>query len=225
MNRQRLYWDLETRPLPEAFLREHHLLPAFEPPGNVKDPEKIEVRRKEHDAKSLSEAALDTLTGEICAIGFALDDQDPEVIHVDDKVTEKALLQVFWRQVRNVDRNHGQLIGFNIKGFDLPFIYKRSWINRVRPVLLFTGKWWNDSVVCDLRDWWGLGDKFAKGNLDTIGRLLVGEGKTGSGKDFGKLLSEDPVKAKEYLAQDVRLLQKLHPILTMQPVKTGEGWE
>lgn len=225
MNRSALFWDIETRPLPESFLREHNLLPAFDPPGNIKDPEKIEERRKAHEAKAMSDAALSPLTGEICAIGFAVDNHDPEVIHVTDKVNEKALLQVFWRQVRNTVNAHGQLIGFNIKGFDLPFIYKRSWINRVQPVLLFTGKWWNDSVVCDLRDWWTLGDRYAEGSLDLVSRLLLGEGKTGSGKDFGKLLVEDPVKAKEYLTQDVRLLQRLHPILTVQPVKKGEDWE
>lgn len=225
MNRSLLYCDVETAPLPEECLRSNGLIPPFEPPGNVKDPEKIEIRRLAHESKCIEDAALSPLTGTICAIGYALGDEDPEIIHVTDVVCEKAILHVFWRQIRNVINAHGQIVGWNLKGFDLPFLYRRSMHLGVNPVLLKGERGWNDNAVCDLRLWWTDGNRTGEGTLDAVSRFILGEGKTGDGKDFHKLLKADPVKAKEYLTQDVRLVQRLHPILTMQPVKKGEEWE
>jgi len=46
---------------------------------------------------------------------------------------EKKILQDFWNEI--ADRNPLKLITFNGYGFDIPFIYVRSRINKVRPTV------------------------------------------------------------------------------------------
>ena len=145
-NMTRIYYDIETAPLPEAELRP--LLPPFNAAdvklGNLKDAAKIAEKLKEaeanHAADFFERAALDPLTGRVVAIGALLvspaydrEAGEPNrapagkefVIIADDD--EKKLLANFWALVRG---DHGRLnpiIGFNSNLFDLPFLIRRSW--------------------------------------------------------------------------------------------------
>ena len=95
--------DIETSPLPEAYLRENNLLPEFEPPGNIKDPAKIAEREQAHIQKALSDAALSPITGSVCAVGWMIgaDVKTYQSIMATDGVTELTLLKEFWRHVRS----------------------------------------------------------------------------------------------------------------------------
>ena len=65
-----------------------------------------------------------------------------------------------------------QLVGFNIYPFDLPFLFRRSWKHRVEvPFGIRRGRYWADEMV-DLRDGWQLGDRQARGSLDSIAKHL-----------------------------------------------------
>ena len=206
-----LHFDCETKPQPEAYLLANNLLPEFEPPANIKDPDKIADRAAAHRAKALEDAALSAITGEICAIGWQMGDLEKTYTHLlaVGSVTEKVLLEEFWREGRNAVNRGDRLCGFNVKSFDLPFLIRRSWILGVKPMDLHDGKWWLDRSVVDLRDRWTFNDRHGAGSLATLATLFGIGQKTGSGADFAKLMVSDPEKAKEYLKNDVQLLPRL----------------
>ncbi len=204
------FFDIETAPLPEEHLRSRNLLPAFEPPGNIKDPVKLKEREEAHNDKALADAALSPITGSVCAVGWmhGSDEKTYQYLMTAEGITEQTLLEEFWRHARNSINDSGKLVGFNIKKFDLPFLIRRSWVLGVKPLDVHNGKYFSDYAVMDLRDRWTFGDRYEEGNLATLTSLFGIGAKTGSGKHFHRLAVEDPVKAKEYLMNDVVLLPR-----------------
>lgn len=100
----------------------------------------------EEDVKAAKEGlGFSPLTGEIVAIGMLNPDTDngavyfqsPEFLQEPVKEdgiefvpdTEAGILRKFWEAVRHYD----QLITFNGRGFDAPFILVRSAVHKIRP--------------------------------------------------------------------------------------------
>jgi DNA polymerase elongation subunit (family B) len=98
------------------------------------------------DIKAVKEGlGFSPLTGEIVAIGMLNPDTDkgavyyqsPEVLQeplIEDEIeyisdTEAGILKKFWEIVRHYD----QIITFNGRGFDAPFILVRSAIHKIQP--------------------------------------------------------------------------------------------
>ena len=133
------------------------------------------------------------------------------VLHVGDS-TEKEILIAFWKLLDSFERKP-QMIGFNTKPFDLPFLIKRSWKHRVTvPYWIRSGRYWNDLVV-DLREVWQLGDNRAHGSLNAISRHLgLGE-KSGNGAHFSELFQSDRQAALDYCRRDVQLTRQVSDIL------------
>jgi hypothetical protein len=234
-----IVFDIETGPLPETELLA--MLPAFDPAevktGNIKDPEKVAAKIAEAEANHrrdfVERAALDPLTGRVVAIGVMTFDARGEdgpdfkagqfsiLGHEDEAQT----LREFWELTRgDMGRMH-PMIGFNIFTFDLPFLFRRSWKHRIAvPFGLRRGRYWGDQLV-DLRDTWQLGDRQARGSLDSIARHLgVGakcvpvaapqangplSGKQITGADFAGLWKNDRTSAEAYLRNDLELTAKV----------------
>jgi len=220
---QTIVFDVETGPLAESELSA--LLPAFDPAevktGNLKDPakiaEKIAEAETNHRRDFIERAALDPLTGRVIAIGMLdLETDTFSIIGHDD---EAQTLREFWEATRGEMGRNNPLIGFNIGNFDLPFLYRRSWKHRIAvPFGIRRGRYWGDQVV-DLRDAWQLGDRQARGSLDSIAKHLgVGAkcvphgplaGKAINGADFAGLWQSDRKSAEGYLRNDVELTAKI----------------
>jgi len=205
--KQHLVMDIETRPLPIEYLETNGLLPEITAPGNYKDPDKIAAYIAEKKLEAVKDCALSALTGEVCAIAYSRNDKD-EVITATDGVTEAQLLSSFWAQATQTIRS-GKLVGFNIKSFDLPFLLRRSWVNKIEHPVIFVDRYFLGTAVWDLRETWQLGDRQAPGNLDRICRALGLGQKNGNGADFGALLATDPAKAREYCLNDLKLTKAL----------------
>ncbi len=215
-----IVFDIETGPLPENELLA--MLPAFDPAevktGNLKDPAKIAEKIAEAEANHrrdfIERAALDPLTGRVVAIGIMAFDTRGEtgptfgkggnffIIGHDD---EARTLHEFWEFTRGEMGRMNPMIGFNIFGFDLPFLFRRSWKHRVPvPFGLRRGRYWSDQLI-DLRDAWQLGDRQARGSLDSIARHLGVGAKNGDGKMFAELWRSDRKQAEAYLRNDIEL--------------------
>lgn len=135
-------------------------------------PAKIAERREE----LLDSAALSATTGRIVAIGYFNRVAGKKSI---DGISEGAgvpttprlevdLLIGFWSKVMTGRK----LIGFNIKGFDLPFIVRRSVINGLDiPDGVFDGRYFSRQFV-DLADYWKCGNSQDYESLDAICRAI-----------------------------------------------------
>ena len=115
------------------------------------------------------------------------------------------MLREFWELTRGEMGRMNPLVGFNIFGFDLPFLFRRSWKQRVAiPFGLRRGRYWGDQLI-DLRDTWQLGDRQARGSLDSIAKHLGVGAKNGDGKAFAGLWQSDRKQAEAYLRNDIEL--------------------
>ena len=223
---QTIVFDVETGPLAESELSA--LLPPFDPAevktGNLKDPEKVAAKIAEAEASQrrdfFDRAALDPLTGRVVAIGMLVFDEvaappasEPDIdagrcviIGHDD---EAQTLREFWQYTQAEMGRMNPMIGFNIFGFDLPFLFRRSWKRRVPiPFGLRRGRYWGDQLI-DLRDTWQLGDRQARGSLDSIAKHLGVGAKNGDGKAFAQLWQSDRKQAEAYLRNDLELTAKI----------------
>ncbi len=216
-----IFFDIETAPLPEAELAA--LVPPFDPAevktGNLKDPDKITAKIAEAEANHRREffdrAALDPLTGRVLAIGLYEFDSSGQggVFRILGREDEAGLLSEFWDALRGEMGRVNTAVGFNIFAFDLPFLIRRSWKHRLKvPLGIRRGRYWGDQLV-DLRDLWQLGDRQARGSLDSIAKHLGVGAKNGDGKAFAGLWQSDRASAEAYLRNDLELTVKVAEVL------------
>lgn len=201
--------------------------------GHLKDPAKIEAKLQEardahaallanhgkactdHRAAALAEfvsrAALNPVTGCVLAVGVRVLDSGKQAIVADDEATT---LQKVWSKL--TASNNSRIIGHNIKGFDLPFMMRRSWILQVDvPNWVFDGRFFHRCFI-DTRDLWLCGQPWGQceSSLGVVGQALGLGGKTDgvSGGDFSRLWNGTPEEralAKEYLLRDLELTAKV----------------
>lgn len=193
-----IYLDIETGPSPRALEFE----PQFEAPKNLKDPEKIRVAIEEKRSDWNDRLALSAVTGCILAVGLAVDSGPVEIISGE---TESELLWRLWTRLADPVSLTPRLCGWNLCGFDLPFLQRRNWVHKIpSPGWVFPRGRFSNIHRDLLREWCGEnpGDRVS---LDTVGKLFGLGGKTGSGADFARLWAEDRSQAVEYLRRDIEL--------------------
>jgi predicted PolB exonuclease-like 3'-5' exonuclease len=204
-------FDIETGALPPEEL------PAFDPSsvklGNTKDPEKVQKKLEEAQAAWESRFALSELTGRVVAIGVKNNDEPVQVMGVGIN-SETALLCWFWDFVAAYPGE--SFIGFNSRGFDLPFLFRRSLLHGVGvPSYAIDDRGYWDRRFIDLLDVWRCGDRQHWVKLDDLCAAFGIEGKLEgvSGADFADLWfstdEEDHQKARLYLCQDVVCTHRL----------------
>lgn len=201
----RFYIDIETGPLDAPFL--DAMKPEFVANRTLKDPEKIKADLAAKEAAWRDGAALDAMTGRVLCIGV---ERSGDFTYFEGD--ENLMLEKFWTLTDELFTNAtgDQLIGFNIFGFDLPFLVRRSWhlsvvVPRwVRPI----GKRWSETFI-DLMDCWRMGNREDMASLDAIGRHIGLAPKRGSGKDFADLYTSNRDAAIQYLSADLERTKKL----------------
>lgn len=139
----RFIFDIETASNPESLALAPE--PEVSAPANYKDPEKIKeyIERETARLKGdlVEKAALDPDYGKILSIGMRI--YGPESLNETtvfinrdvfypgaevkdipaDAMHESNLLWMFWKTLSDCG---GRCVGFNILGFDLPFLLRRS---------------------------------------------------------------------------------------------------
>lgn len=229
----RLFFDIETRARCRAAALTH--LPEPEAPANYKDPAKIAAYIAEKKAQLAAQAALDPDTGYVSSLAYRLGENDQTRVHIlvpesgdidytretdglachlgvylhDDEQErdqmERALLESFWAAFAEAD---GDCCGYNILGFDLPFLLRRSMALKVKPPLVLPrmAKYQTDPV----RDQYGLLYNWQPGKgLKAVAKLL---GLPNALPDFdgGDVAEMDWRTEAAYVVNDVALVVALH---------------
>lgn len=200
---KRIYLDIETAPASDDVLA--RVKPTFTAPSNYKDEGKIAQSIAEQEQAWRERAALDAATGQVLCVGWLYDGDHEPVILGAKGGTEKNIVGDFWLSVADELGRGNTLIGFNIFGFDLPFMARRAWVHGLQvPHIARNGRYWSNQFM-DLMDIWKLGVYDQRISLDNMAKALGVGAKTGSGKDFAALWATDKPKALEYLVTDLRL--------------------
>lgn len=204
--------DIETIALPEAEIRAK--LPPFDPAkvklGNAKKPELvaeiIAEAQKTHGDDEVARGALDPATGTIAIAGFLDCDKGIVSQFMGD---EADILAKTFDNILSIFTDGGIVTGWNVRGFDLPFLVKRAWLLGVKVPLRIYNPFkprypWSESIL-DLMDVWSTGDHTrARTSLATALRELGLPPKSGNGADFGAMWAADRKGALEYNADDLR---------------------
>ena len=117
-----LFFDIETSANPEAVA----LLPEPTAPANYKDADKITQFVTEKKADQIAQAPLDADLGRVISISLQSGLENAVEAHLtgdEDTRTEADLIRWFWDAFANCD---GRSCGYNIIGFDLPYLLRRS---------------------------------------------------------------------------------------------------
>ena len=134
----RLIFDIETVCNPENLA----LAPEPKAPANLKDPAKIAAAIEDKKRELIESAALDPDYGKILSLGYATSLNGPVTVFLSNEVyamtaanadgpitvnetfrTEREIIEDFWSLFAACN---GCAVGYNILGFDLPYLMRRS---------------------------------------------------------------------------------------------------
>lgn len=201
----KLFFDIETLPSAEEH-RDTHL----------------EILRKKKNNGDLGDNEIHSMTsfegtfGRICCIGIIKEDERGTIQKEVFSGDEKTILQNFWKAAEGVHR----FVGHNVWAFDLPFIYKRSIINGVKPIALNFARYRNIPIYDTMMEWelWNV-TKAQK--LDTLAKVL---GLPTSKDEMDGSMVADYFKQGrideicKYCMKDVELTRKVYYKMTFEPV-------
>jgi 3'-5' exonuclease len=185
------------------------------PPANYKKAETI--AEWESNAKpalikeALDRTALNGAYGQIVCIGWAWNDSDVDSFHRDD---ERALLTYAFAAISNgkpVNYYKPVIVGHNVAGFDIRYLWQRSFVLGVKVPAWFPRdpKPWSDDVQDTMAMWGGARDYISLDGL-CAALKLPGKGNI-SGADVGRLWAaneQDAVAA--YCRGDVDRVRSIH---------------
>lgn len=114
------------------------------------------------DDKDFRKLALKAEKGRVLTIGLIIEengkvtnqglfgrDRETGMFHLDEAKT----LRCFWNLIGNIKEGRDLLIGHNILDFDLPFLYKRSIINRVKPPAISFRRYQRSPIFDTMWEW------------------------------------------------------------------------
>ena len=248
-----LYLDLETLPaqrpdvLEEIRAAEAEALTAallaVKPPGNYKKQETIDewmateapkMKQALIDASAANvdaayrKTGLDGTFGQICVIGWALNDGDVNTIWNHDWAgSERELLESFGCALTDAIPSNMErmtcVVGHNVAGFDLRYLAQRSIVNNVRPHRVIAAAaqakpWELDRVYDTMVQWGGTGAK-PGGSLDKLCRALsipTPKGDITGATVWDAVQAGRIAEVAAYCARDVSAVRAIHRRMTFQ---------
>jgi DNA polymerase elongation subunit (family B) len=165
-----------------------------------------------HDERIQREAALYPHTGIVCMVGIKA--QIHHSLCIGPDMPEADLVASAFTRIAACLREGKLVCGWNIRGFDLPFLLRRAWILNVTVPDTIAKRGWKGSLqfndrIVDLLDLWRAGT-YTQGaglpsnSLDSVARLMGLPPKLECEgiEDFAQFMAKDIDKAIEYNRRD-----------------------
>jgi 3'-5' exonuclease len=174
--------------------------------------------------KDYQKSSFDATFSRIICIGLITFTDDLSLVSTEALYgsNEKALLERFW--IRLDDSKTKLIITHNGLGFDLPFLKKRSIINRVKPSMEINLVRYRTEPVYDTMAVWANWDTRGFVKLNVLAHALGVESKSGSGDQVADMwISGKQKDVAEYCLQDVYVTYACYCRMTFQePLKSSE---
>jgi DNA polymerase elongation subunit (family B) len=175
-----LAFDIETIP-DEA---KENLLPEPEAAKNIKDPEKVKEDIAKKKAAMISQMGLSPFTGRVCSFAVYGEEkamQYSSTIKTISDTDEINLLVQIFSLLASVPKDYN-IITWNGVNFDFPYIFKRAACLSVPlgncQALEYWAKKYRRFPHCDLMQELAGWRREECENLDNMGIILLGQGKT-----------------------------------------------
>jgi hypothetical protein len=214
-----LFIDIETTPdLSDGAMQK--CIDVVEAPGQYKKPESI-AEWKAANAEAIGRvnwerSALDPMRGGIYIIGYCIDDSGTQTLQRQPQEPEAPFIEAALSHIAGaLGPNHHQrlprFVGWNIIGFDLPFLAKRSAILGIKPALsLPVGTRYNNQFVLDLMTAWSGFKDFNK-QRDVAAAMGIALQDDTDGKDLWNAVLEHGVSAAaKKCASDIDALRQIY---------------
>lgn len=179
-----------------------YLMPEFSAPANYKDSEKIQAWKARKQEEWLLDAPMSALSGRVLAIAYQADGNECKVI-TDKEETE--VLNKFWELYR--DNSDCNFVGFNARNFDIPYLIRRSWHNKVIIPNVMQGRFLNWKFT-DLSQIWACGTS-DKATLSTLIRFFGIKSELSESAKFSSMWKVCHLSALRHLCNEVKLTRSL----------------
>ena len=222
-----VFFDIETIPLPLEQRQFGKPTDADMKYGNTKDPIKRQTKLDTAiaDWEEGSKCALSAATGRVALIGYAIDGYMPDgkdekentdIIIIEDE-DESKMINEFFELLQGLHPMHDNIVGHYSNNFDIPFLFRRAFINHLHMPELVLGELGMRSdkrkLLKDTMDLWGFGEYNASISLASMCGALGIPVKTGdvTGKDFYKFWADHETMqdCRDYLREDVNAVRQI----------------
>jgi hypothetical protein len=227
---KRIYLDIETLPpneedrrtITQATLRQ---LERRRRCGDVHERDGRECSDKE-----FKRMALFGEYGRVACIGVIIEIDGVETLRGvfgRDRLTgqfhldEARTLRSFWKFMHGFDLRRDLVIGHNIMDFDLPFLYKRSMINRVPATVRLSFARYRSAPIYDTMREWSHWDCKRYISLNDLARVLKidmekTEGMNG-GLVYERFCAGCHTEIADYCLQDVEITRAIYRCMCYEP--------
>ena len=218
-----IFFDIETIPSQLPGVREEFIA-AVQAPAKYSKPESIAewlaANREAEGEAAWLKTSFDGGVGHVCCIGLAVDDEMPRSYQIPadaigNRNHEAEVLMNFFSDLTDIGR--GVLVGHNIIGFDLPFLWKRCMVLGIKPPAWFprNPSKYSSEMVRDTMLLWDQ-DQRAGGSMDRLCKLLGIPGKGDmSGADVWPMVAAGDIDGvAEYCRADVHRTRRMFKRMT-----------
>lgn len=140
---RKIFLDIETLP------PDREVLEATANLESCEDKDFRKLALKAEKGRVLTIGVIIEEEGKVVHQGLFGRDRANGLFHVDEAKT----LRGFWNLIGSIREGKDLLIGHNILDFDLPFLYKRSIINRVKPPSISFRRYQKNPVYDTMWEW------------------------------------------------------------------------
>lgn len=164
--------------------------------------------------------SFDGAFGQICVIGWALNDDQPRTVH---GMNERDVLHAFGDSL-DIPRSaqfSTCVIGHNVAAFDLRFLAQRYIVNGIRPHIVIAkaaqAKPWEVEKVFDtMVQWSGVGSRISLDKLCKALGIKSPKGDIDGSKVWDAVQAGRLVEVADYCARDVEAVRQVHLRMTYQ---------
>lgn len=214
--------DIETTPATAPHIADY-IAATIKPPGTIKLAASIEKWHKESKQEAIEEAiartGLDGAFGQVVCIGYDLHDSgDPDAVYGLDEV---ELLTRFNAALDAIPRNmHNAttVVGHNISGFDLRFLWQRYVVNGIRPHAIINAaaqaKSWDAKIYDTMTQFAGFGNRISLDKLCMALSIPTPKGDM-DGSMVGQAVADGRLlDVVEYCKRDVKATREVYRRMT-----------
>lgn len=172
----------------------------------------LEEDRAGYRANLLEKAALNPETATVAILGTFSQNGVDQYVKNDD-ASEMEIVHMALGMMSHEVRSGGCVLGWNILGFDLPFLLRRAWILGIKvPKSIYNplSRYPVSTEIVDMMDRWKGGNW--KAPHTSLNNALKAVGLPGKpdGKEFASLWREDRKKAMAYNEAELKSQAELY---------------
>jgi 3'-5' exonuclease len=127
--------------------------------------------------------------------------------------------RAFWKLLRDFDQRRELIVTHNGISFDLPFLYKRSIIHRIRPTVELCFARYRSQPLFDTMCEWNKWDLRKFISLDELALILGLESSKGNGIDgahvYDRFCEGCHQEIADYCLRDVKLTREIYYRMTL----------